>query len=83
MLAPRDHRVTVVRRLVADQLEVPIERVEPRSDIIKDLGADALDPEELVMRVEETFSLEVRDEDAERIVTVQDLVNYLSSKICH
>jgi acyl carrier protein len=42
-----------------------------------------LDPEELVMRVEETFSLEVRDEDAERIVTVQDLVNYLSSKICH
>jgi acyl carrier protein len=74
---------TIVRLLVAHQLEVPIQRVELQSEFIKDLGADDLDTEELVMWVEETFEFEVPDKDAERIVTVQDLVSYVVSKICH
>lgn len=72
-----------MRLLIADHLEVPIQLVEPRFDIIKDLGADNLDTTELVMLFEETFSLGIWEEDAERIVTVRDMVNYVASKICH
>ena len=80
--SPRSGLTTIVRLLVADHLGVPIERVELRSAFIKDLGADDLDTVELVMLFEETFSIEIPDNDAERIVTVQDMVNYLVSKIC-
>lgn len=80
--SPRSSLGTIVRLLIADHLEVPIQRVSLRSDIIKDLGADDLDTVELVMLFEQTFSIEIPDDDAERIVTVQDMVNYIASKIC-
>jgi len=75
--------MTIVRVLLADHLGIPIQRIKPQSAIIKDLGADDLDQVELVMAVEEDFSLEIPDDDAERIVTVRDMADYLNSKICH
>ncbi|MEE8329178.1 MAG: acyl carrier protein [Thermodesulfovibrionia bacterium] len=58
-----------------------IEKVTPESSFMNDLGADSLDTVELVMAFEETFNIEIPDEDAEKIGKVQDSVNYIKNKI--
>jgi acyl carrier protein len=66
-----------VKKIVADQLSVDSGEVKPDSSFATDLGADSLDQVELVMALEEEFDIEIPDEAAEGIATVQDAVNYI------
>jgi len=66
-----------VRQIVADQLGVDLEEVTTEASFVDDLGADSLDTVELVMALEEEFGLEIPDEDAEKISTVQDAIKYI------
>ena len=66
-----------VRKMVATQWGKSEEEVSPDASFIEDLGADSLDLVELVMAMEDEFGLEVSDEDAERMITVQDAINYI------
>jgi len=68
-----------VREIVAEQLERDVNEVKGESSFIEDLGADSLDIVELVMKMEEEFSIEIPDEEAEKIKTVNDVVNYIQS----
>jgi len=70
--------LTRVRTIVAEQLSVDQEKVTPEANFQADLGADSLDTVELVMAFEEAFGLEIPDEEAEKIATVQDAVTYIS-----
>jgi len=66
-----------VRQIIVDQLGVEPSEVTPAASFVDDLGADSLDRVELVMALEEAFDLEIPDADAEKIVTVQDAVDYI------
>ena len=66
-----------VKDIVVEQLGVDEEEVTEQASFVDDLGADSLDIVELVMALEEEFDLEIPDEDAEKIVTVGDAVNYI------
>lgn len=67
-----------VKRIIADQLGVELEEVTPSASFTDDLGADSLDIVELVMAFEESFDVEIPDEDAEKIGRVEDAVSYIS-----
>ena len=69
-----------VRAIIVEQLGVSAEEVTPEASFIDDLGADSLDIVELVMAIEEAFDLEIPDEDAERIQSVQDAWNYVEER---
>jgi len=72
---------TVERRvieIIVEQLGVSEEEVTIEASFIDDLGADSLDLVELIMAMEEEFGVEISDEDAEKIQTVQDVVNYIN-----
>jgi acyl carrier protein len=71
-----------VTKIVVEHLGVDKSKVTPSASFIKDLGADSLDTVELVMAFEEAFGVEIPDDAAEKMVTVQDAVNYLSSHTC-
>lgn len=66
-----------VKKVVVEQLGVSEAEVSEKSSFVDDLGADSLDTVELVMALEEAFSLEIPDEDAEKIKTVGDTVKYV------
>ena len=66
------------KEIVAKELEVGIDQLTPEAKFIEDLGADSLDTVELVMALEEEFDIEISDEDAEKIQTVQDAVDYIT-----
>ena len=68
-----------VRKIVCEQLGVADDEVENDSSFVDDLGADSLDTVELVMALEEEFDLEIADEEAEKISTVQEAVDYINS----
>ena len=68
-----------VRKIVCEQLGKSEEEVNNDSSFVDDLGADSLDTVELVMALEEEFDLEIADEEAEQISTVQEAVNYINS----
>ena len=67
--------------IIVEQLKVSPEEVTLEASFIEDLGADSLDLVELIMAMEEEFGLEISDEDAEKIQTVQDAVNYITEHI--
>ena len=69
-----------VKEVIVEQLGVDPERVKPEASFIDDLGADSLDIVELVMAMEESFDMEIPDEEAENLKTVQNVVDYLNSK---
>lgn len=74
-----------LKKIVVEQLGVDEKDVAPTASFVEDLGADSLDLVELIMSIEETFSdaahkVEIPDEDAEKIVTVQDAVDYLKEQ---
>ena len=71
---------TKIKDIIVEQLGVDPEKVKAEASFIDDLGADSLDIVELVMAMEEEFDLEIPDEDAEKLKTVNDVVTYLSSK---
>jgi len=68
-----------VREIVAEQLERDVNEVTKTASLIDDLGADSLDVVELVMKMEEEFGIEIPDEDAEKIKTVNDVVQYITT----
>ena len=68
-----------VQKMVCEQLGVSQEEVKLEASFIEDLGADSLDTVELVMAFEEEFEIEIPDEEAEGIATVQNAVNYISN----
>ena len=69
-----------VKDIIAKQLGVDLDKVTPESSFVDDLGADSLDTVELVMAFEEAFNIEIPDEDAEKILKVQDAVKYIDDK---
>ncbi|HET7563144.1 MAG TPA: acyl carrier protein [Rhodanobacteraceae bacterium] len=70
-----------VKKIVVDQLGVKEEDVTPNASFVDDLGADSLDTVELVMALEEEFETEIPDEDAEKITTVQQAVDYIKAHV--
>jgi acyl carrier protein len=70
---------TKVREIISEQLGVSVDQVTPEASFIEDLGADSLDIVELVMALEEEYGMEISDEEAEKIRTVRDVVNYIES----
>ena len=62
-----------IRKMIASQLNIPLEKVLPQSKIIQDLGADSLDIVELLMSLEEEFGITVSDEQAQAMVTISDI----------
>ena len=87
-LPPRDTEFAIhaisniearVKKIIIEQLGVKEEQVTNEASFVEDLGADSLDTVELVMALEEEFELEIPDEDAEKITTVQQAIDYISS----
>ena len=68
-----------VKEIICEQLGESEEEVTPQASFIEDLGADSLDIVELVMALEEEYDMEISDEEAEKIRTVQDVVTYIES----
>jgi acyl carrier protein len=69
-----------VKKVVVEQLEVDEKEVTPDASFVDDLGADSLDVVELVMGLEEEFDIEIPDESAEKITTVQQAIDYIEEK---
>ena len=74
MAKPVEERV---KEIICEQLGVEEDEVNPNAKFIEDLGADSLDTVELVMAFEEEFGMEIPDEEAEKLQTVRDAVNYI------
>ncbi len=70
-----------VKEIIAEQLGIEVEQIKPESKFVDDLGADSLDVVELIMAFEEAFDIEIPDEDAEKIQTVKDVIDYIQSKL--
>lgn len=69
-----------VKSIIAEQLGVPLENVKDNARFMDDLGADSLDIVELVMALEEQFDIEISDQEAEKIQTVGDAIQFIMSK---
>jgi len=69
-----------IKEVVVEQLSVNPDEIKADSRFTEDLGADSLDVVELVMALEEKFDIEIPDDEAEKIQTVQDVINYIQSK---
>jgi len=70
-----------VKKIIIEQLDVAGEDVVPTASFVDDLGADSLDQVELIMAMEEEFNVSISDEDAEKIVTVQDAIDYVQKAL--
>lgn len=69
-----------IKKIVCDQLAVEPDKVVPSASFVDDLGADSLDIVELIMAMEEEFDIDIPDEDAEKIKTVNNVIAYISSR---
>ena len=69
-----------VKKIIMDQLGVSADEVKPEASFVEDLGADSLDLTELIMAMEEEFSLEIADEEAQKLLKVKDAISYVASK---
>ena len=70
-----------VKQIIAEKLGVSEDKVSPQASFVDDLGADSLDQVELIMAFEDAFDVEIPDEDAEKLKSVKDAMEYLQSKI--
>jgi acyl carrier protein len=70
-----------VKSIIADQLSVDEAQVKPEASFINDLGADSLDTVELIMALEEEFGIEISDDEAEKIQTVQAAIDYIKAHV--
>lgn len=80
MADAKKEAVEKVKQIIAEQLGVDEAEVTASASFVDDLGADSLDQVELVMALEEAFDLEIPDEDAEKIRTVQDAIDYVDKR---
>ncbi len=69
-----------VKKIITEQLGVEDDEVTPEASFVDDLGADSLDTVELVMALEEEFGIEIPDEEAEKILTVQQAIDYIKER---
>ena len=69
-----------VKAIIAEKLSVELEEIVPEASFVDDLGADSLDLVELIMSMEEEFDIEIPDEQAEKLVTVQDVLNFIDAQ---
>jgi len=72
--------VDKVKKIIAEKLSVDLEEVVPEASFVDDLGADSLDLVELIMSMEEEFDIDISDEDAEKMATVQDAIHYIDKR---
>ncbi len=70
-----------VKKIITEQLGVEEGEVVAEASFVEDLGADSLDTVELVMAFEEEFNIEIQDEDAEKILTVKNAIDYIQDKV--
>ncbi len=70
-----------IKKIVSEQLDVEPEKVVPEASFVDDLGADSLDLTELIMAMEDEFDMEIDDEEAQKLRTVQDVINYIESRL--
>jgi len=68
-----------MKQIIAEKLGVSEDKVTPQASFVDDLGADSLDQVELIMALEDEFNIEIPDEDAEKIRTVKDALDYIES----
>jgi acyl carrier protein len=68
-----------LKKIIAEKLAVEVSAVAPQARFVDDLGADSLDLVELIMSLEEEFDMEIPDQDAEKLATVQDAIDYINS----
>ena len=69
-----------VKKIIAEKLSVDLSEVVPEASFVDDLGADSLDLVELIMTMEEEFDIDISDEDAEKMETVQDAMDYIAKQ---
>lgn len=69
-----------VKKIIVEQLGVSADEVKPDAAFVEDLGADSLDLTELIMAMEEEFDIEIADDDAQKILKVQDAIDYIENK---
>ncbi|MEN8781245.1 MAG: acyl carrier protein [Desulfobacterales bacterium] len=69
-----------VKKIIAEKLGVDLSEIVPEASFVDDLGADSLDLVELIMSMEEEFDTDISDEDAEKIQTVQDAINFVKAQ---
>ncbi len=69
-----------IKEMIAEQLDVSPDEIKPESSFVDDLGADSLDITELVMAMEDEFGIEIDDEEAKKLRTVQDVVNFIEAR---
>jgi len=75
-----DSNTERVKKIIRDQLNVTDEQITPEASFIDDLGADSLDQVELVMALEEAFGSDIPEEEAEKLLTVGSVIEYIDSK---
>ncbi|RPJ81938.1 MAG: acyl carrier protein [Deltaproteobacteria bacterium] len=66
-------------KIISEKLDVDIKEVVPKASLVDDLGADSLDLVELVMTMEEEFDIEISDEEAAKLITVQNAIDYIKT----
>lgn len=66
-----------IKDVIADKLSVEVSEVVPEASFVDDLGADSLDLVELIMAMEESFDIDISDDDAEQLIKVQDVLDYI------
>ena len=70
-----------VRKIIADQLNIAEDRTTPDVKLVEDLGIDSLDTLEMLMALEDEYGIQISNEDAQELKTVQDIVNYIEAKV--
>ena len=77
----KEEAVAKLKAIVSDRLDVEADQVTPEKSFVEDLGTDSLDIVELIMGIEEEFDIEIPDEDAEKLTSVGEAMNYTLSKL--